>query len=926
MISNTFSILTNAQSRGIVKRLVTYYDESQNEAEKNKFVYNRVGDFPLVQLKKTEIKRNLVRSSSVRIAPPSKTIMNRDIRAAILRSNSFQLGTNVPKLMPTKMRVKDDDQIITNHDPLPIHESPQTAKSVLDALEKNCRKRINNEELTLDRNKRICATSAEAEVVDAPLLREFVAVNHSAKRGREEVSPLKNAFNDSPYTQMRKRLRTKNNALSSSLSSSHFALNALNQAPKQPVLKLSIPTTSTATQHSRPLDEIERQEKQLKEVSISSDKSPAAVIVSLPKTNLEKRLHLFNARVDPSKRRLIADDDDEIKINFVKPRENSQQSEVDILRHVEKQKLSAMLSGLSDGFKSPIDEIKQDFVDAPAAISFTTSTTSSTLAPIATAVSSSSVMSILDTSSSVLVPNATAKTGDGFSLISNITSISPETSPINLLSTAGPTNASSSIVASLAPSIISSGVKELDVLPKPLIGLQFGTTTSAEVTKTSFAMSPATPSPPTTSNSTINLVDPNKSMITFTPIDKASMVATTKTTLVTFGQTPAKELVSGFSFGNSDVQPDQKTTFSFGENSQTPQPINSSMFGTTNNTAFPKTSSVFGQSTMSPPNNDFGAKPFSFGSVTQQQTTQPATTGTFSFGGSTALLNNKSAPSNVFGTSSQMGTQNAAASFGFKPASGAIVNNSVPRFPLISNVTSHDTSTNNMQSTGATNASSGVFASLAPSIVSTGATGINESPKPLNTILSKPFSFGSVANNQQQPAQPATTGTFSFGGNAALPNNFGASSSNVFGNSSQIGTQNQQSVSASFTFKPASGAITNSSTPSFFGHVQPQNSSAAPPAYQFGNSQIGNNVSASFTFGGGSSTNGGQTSQPLPSQSAGFNFGGPQSAPVSGGGFSFQANSLQPQPSSSGGLFNIGTGGSQQQQRRPIRQATRRMK
>jgi len=140
-------------------------------------------------------------------------------------------------------------------------------------------------------------------------------------------------------------------------------------------------------------------------------------------------------------------------------------------------------------------------------------------------------------------------------------------------------------------------------------------------------------------------------------------------------------------------------------------------------------------------------------------------------------------------------------------------------------------------------------------------------------------------------------------------------SQNVFGGNPG------QNVSASFTFKPSTGAVVNNnSAPSVFGqNMNP--SSNVPPAYQFGN-QLGNNVSTSFTFGG-SSANSAQQNAP---QSTGFNFNGPQTAPVSAGAFNFQASQplLTPQPAG-GGLFNIGTGGNQQQ-RRPIRQATRRMK
>lgn len=1005
-------------------------------------MYNRVGDFPLVHLKKTEIKRNIVRSSSVRIAPPSKAVLNRDIRAAILRSNSFQLGSNVPKLMPTKMRAKEDDahQIITNHDPLPIHESPQTAKSVLDALEKNCRKRINNEELTLDRNKRICATSAQPEVVDSPSPREFVTIiQQSAKRGREQVSPLKNV-EDSPYAHMRKRMRTKNNALISSLSSSHYALKRSNQAPLQSIVK---PLISTVTQNSKPLDEIDKQEKQLKEVTISSDKIPA-VTESLPKPQLEKRLHLFNARADLMKRRVVADDDDEPKINFVKPREQSQASDVDILRHVEKQKLSAMLSGLSNGFKSP-DERRKDFVDAPTSVSIsftTTSTTTSSVAPIATpalslpsATSSNSsstpsvpVLSVPTTVTSFsIAPNVAIISSSSADLANKVTSSSTISTPPSLALQVGP----SLTTPSLALSVNSS----LSDPPKPLAGIPFRTTaslsTNDEQTKAAaFPLGIPSLLTPSTKTST-SLIDPNKSLMTFTPVAKAPVASTTiatpATTLGGFGLTKSKDATSnGFSFGSNTNSNSVGT-------SNTLTLIPASTIATTSSLAFsaPATTAfsfgtkqatttsaapIFGMSTgisaVAPISGISGNLGSTVSFIQKPQTTVSSGVGfgfnttkpsdtvanaTFNFGGSTAdpvtttasvnfassnsafgqpAVTTTGSSNSVFGQPAATSTgfptfqqkpqetqqPTGAFSFGQTPTAPVTMNSAAPsafsfggsnQSPVVTQQSGFSFGqSNGVQSTPAAPKACSIFSrlgegqlssisspfgasnnALAPASSSMfGAQNNSTFNKPTNSVFgnsttsppsndfgsAKAFSFGSSISSsnhqqQQQPTQPAATGMFSFGGNTNAPN---TSSSNMFGASNQLGAQN---VSAAFTFKPQSGVANN--TPSVFGQAQPQNSLAALPN-QFGNTQaIGNNVSASFTFGGSSAN----IAQTLPSQSAGFNFGGPQSAPVAPGGFSFpqSQSSLTPQPSSDG-LFNIGTGGNQQ--RRPMRQATRRMK
>lgn len=965
--------------------------------------------------------------------------------------------------MPTKMRAKEDDahQIITNHDPLPAHESPQTAKSVLDALEKNCRKRINNEELTLDRNKRICATSAQPEVVDSPSPREFVTiVQQSAKRGREQVSPLKK-FNDSPYSQMRKRIKTKNNALLSSLSSSHYVLKPLHQAPQHPIAKISILATSTVTQNEKPLDEIDRQEKQMKEVSISSDKIPS-VIESQPKPQLEKRLHLFNARADPTKRRILVDDDDEPKINFVKPREKSNYSDVDAIRQVEKQKLSAMLSGLSDGFKSPSNEHIKDSVDAPGSvsISFTTVTTSSTVAPIATPISSSSSIpsNTLGSLLASTVPGAPAlsvsTTVPSFSIVPSVvttSSILSNTTTIPSASTAAPTTLAITLGAS-DPS-------------KTLVNIPFGSSaiTSAEQTKATISM------PSLLTPSTKSSTDPNKSLMTFTPVAKAPPVAPTGTTTsaggfgliqskdatpigfsfgsntnsngfltthssnpvpaianaqttsspsLSFNNSIAASALPSFSFGTKPVEattttaahnftlgtgvstvapisgisgnlgstvsfiqkPQTTTASGVGFSFNTAQPSNSSVSEKSSNSAFsfggaaavPVTTSTlnfgsnnsaFGQpavTTSGPSNSAFGqpaATSTGFSAFNQkpQETQQPA--GMFAFGQTQAapVTTNSAAPSAFsFGGSNQASVVTQQSGFSFGQA------NNIQSTPVAPKATSSIFSRlgeaqpetkaafsfgGNTQPQHSISSPFGASNNAISSISSPmfGASNNSTFNKPTDSVFgsgttnpvsndfgtaAKTFSFGSSNNNQQQQQPTAATGMFSFGGNTNSHSNNAASSnmSSFIGSASQIRAQNQQNVSASFTFKPTS---TSNSAPSVFSHAPHNVLAAPPPAYhQFENNQaIGNNVSASFTFGGPSG-NGAQSSQPLATQSSGFNFGGPQSAPVAGGGFSFQGAqpSLTPQPSpSGGGLFNIGTGGSQQQ-RRPVRQATRRMK
>lgn len=1040
-----FSILTNAQSPGIVNRLMRYYEESQGDSDKNRYVYNKVGDFPIVQLKKNEIKRNFVRSPSVRIAPPSKSIMNRDIRAAILRSNSFQLGSNVPKLLPVKMRAKDDShQIILNHEPLPINEHPQSAKSVLDALEKNCRKRINNEELTLDRNKRICAQTQE--VVDAS--RDFIPIaQQSGKRGRDQISPGKNS-EDSQNSQLRKRSRIRNNALLSSLSSSTFLLKPFNSKPSFSPPK-PVATSSVTSIQTKALDEIElANELPFKPVEeeIQSEKAPPKLD---PPT---KRLHLFN--IDPSTfhPKSVIDDDDEVKINFVKPRQTKSNLGVDIVRHIQQDKLAMMLSGLSDGFKSPTKEVTfaQDVVDlVPASISFTTSTTTSAVAPI-----------ISPIQSNPLLPLNVDSTSTNSLLV-------PASKPIE--------------TAIAMPSPIISTSKATEIV-KPLPTFQFGITTTAPSTNTSTALpslvvAPVSTTPAvlhkvpagtgilfntTTQSNSTSTPDQSKPLISFTPISKDSnissplSVASTSSSLITnsvsaslttmsnpgFGFGDKKEVASGFSFGNNGsslgfnkssaetvvpanvivtstttTSPSSfifstptTTAFSFGTN---PVPmtaaasgintgISSSLAGALTNTVSfiekpatttasgigfsfnnntsanpvvpttsPSSGFSFGSSqnkvsansipapTATPNSFSFGASSNnsvfgqpqqqtqpqsgfpSFGQKTEapssgmfsftQKTTDPVTvttTSTFSFGGSThaaptqesgfsfgqsnavqpTLANHSTTSGSIFSRLSDKSTE-------VKPAFSFGGSNQTQPTKVVSpfgNITNNNSSNNNSQGT-------------LPLFGSSGVSAFNQTTTPNNSIFggsqpmtqsndfggnTKPsieglFAFG-TSNNQQQ-AQPALNATFDFG-KAAGQNN--SQISNAFGG---------PNVTASFTYKPSTGAIVNNnSAPNIFGQNQSSTTSGPPAYHQFG-SPISNNVSTSFTFGGASNNSVQQTAP----QPTGFNFNAPQSAPVSGA-FNFQAAqpSLTPQPSS-GGLFNIGTGGNQ---RRPMRQGTRRIK
>ena len=1041
----SFSILTNAQSRGIVKRLVTYYDESQGEADK-KYVYNRVGDFPIVQLKKTEIKRNLVRSSSVRIAPPNKTIYNRDIRAAIIRSNSI-IGGSVPKLQPTKMRAKDDlHQIITNHEPLPIDESVQSAKSVLEALEKNCRKRINNEELTLDRTKRICAT----ETVDSSS-REFIPIAQSAKRGRDQSSPSSQS-SDSPNSQLKKKFRMKNNALTCSRSSSNL-IPFISQT-SLPAVKNSLKTFQLS-ETLKANDEVENAEKRLRETSVSEMK------IEKSKPSQEKRLHLFNTKTEkfPMIFRSNDDEDEEFKVNFVKPRAKPVNfEESDAIATIESKKLSAMLSGLSDGCKSPVRENSSDTVDKPltvvasssvtASISFTTTTTSSTAAPITTPVSSTlSLSGTTSSTSSLLIPPLKV---DSLSS-SNKTQLNESISKAPEFQFGAPTTLSSSLSTSVA-STKSGRISPLAIFSTP--GMLIPTSQpSIDANKSLITFTPVAkpavqvPSAPLAMTSSISAATSTTALsfgatgtpsFTFGAAKEASKVGTsttpanilplipsaviskspsavmmsppalnfesTQANSFTFGAKPSvsvapksNSVISGISSLSSNsgslgsavsfLQKPETTTasgigFSFSASANstvanTTSSNNGISFGSTHSGAAPSsfnfggsTNPAFGNSTTSTfgssaaPKSTFGqpqthqavtASPvFSQSSLMTTSFGQPSSSQAPSFSGFAQPSTVNVQPSGIplsFGQKIVPTAASATKSSTFSFGSSAVTTASSFSFGQVNSVQPVTTTApasifgrlgdkqtetkpafsfggSNQQQTNAPSPFGGnsnppstpnMFGSIStPAFghtnnnqpASTNMFGNNPAPNNEFNTSSKPasggiFSFGGPTNAPAPaPANPSP-GIFSFGGGLNTPNN-SSQSQNVFGASTP-----SQNVSASFTFKPSSGTVSTNPGPNVFG--QPQ-SSAALPSYQFGAST----ANVSFTFGAAAAT-----PQVAP-QSSGFNFGGPQSAPPAAGAFNFQhAAPAAPQPS--GGLFNIGTGGNQQQ-RRPIRQAMRRMK
>ncbi|KAL7025822.1 hypothetical protein ACKWTF_013653 [Chironomus riparius] len=878
-------VLTDAQSNGIVSRLVKYYDQS-NEPEKSKPVYSKFGDFPIVQLKKTELKRSISRSTSVRIAPPNKTVMNPNLRAAIMRSSSFQLNSGLPKIVPTKMRARDDShKIITNHEPITDPNYPVSSKSVLDALEKNCRKRINNEELILDRSKKVCAPIIP-DSVDSP--KEFMTIPQSAKRNREETSPdnsYTRAVLDSTNNQQSKRVKTKNNALLSSLSSSHYKLPALSSSlhnnSRISSVAPSLPQVMTSKQK-----DVEIINEEVNKVKIDDAKASELK----PQNEVEpptKKLQLFNTRPDPNaafnraKFRALDDnadddDDDEIKIRFVKPKEKVLEN-YEVINYVEKDKLNKMLKGLSQGIKSPekgIQEKGKDTIDSKitsvsvqpvASISFTTSTTSSSIAPISTPASTSN--SVISTNSSSILSNLVSDKKDAessASITSTIPSLISTSTVLSITSSSSSLTSTESTISK--PNIggfsfgFSAATTTQSEIPKSTSSIVSSVITSTAAPNTSIVSPMGIQSKPLSPlalfgnnpKSDLNAVDPNKSLISFTPIKptesvqqpsislQTSTVTSSSTSLPVFGASN----VGGFKFGEpAGLKNDNKpmTGFGFGSNPaqtekvETPKVLGGFNFGASNTTA---------------------------------QNSAPTSTPSFSFGSNQAIPKISSASSLMPATTSQnltfqSPTATTSASTNMFSFGG---NQAAPSFAGI-------------QASAPTFGQSTAQATV-PSFGQTTGIGINKPPE-TTTASGVGFSFGGT--NTNKPANsgfpfgtpnPTTTAssTFTgFGQSATTAQSTGLFSSAITTTSAPSFSFNSNTVSTSNT--PVNSAFTG------FGSVNPTvQKTEAPSMFSFQKPQTAP-VTTNSTFGFGNTMNSATTAlSAQPSQNSAFSFG--QSGPT----------------------------------------------
>ncbi|XP_055641898.1 nuclear envelope pore membrane protein POM 121 isoform X2 [Toxorhynchites rutilus septentrionalis] len=386
-------VYTDAQSRGLVNRLVKYHDKSQstlNRSQSMTNLYTKPGQFPVVHLRKTEIKYSPRRNSSitsVRIAPPEKSVFQANTRSNILRAGSLL----VPSENHLKASRAQEDETDSENKVIAPTAEVETAptRSVLDALKEISRKRINNEELDADRIKKQCKELTEVDTVGV-----------GTKRARELPSSASPPLAGSADQQLqKKRLCSKNNDISSSLSSS-LVMNTpkrveyvqprpgrLNVDQSFSSQAISPGSCETAVARESRVDSLDTGKVRRTESSPLPQTVKAVAEVQLPAAirpqPKQPKITLFNKKYDESLVRPATvddkedrDDDDELggRISFIKPKQKSPilNSDQVALKRVEKSKLSLILSCLSDDYndeeeapKEVLSVLKKDTVDAP---------------------------------------------------------------------------------------------------------------------------------------------------------------------------------------------------------------------------------------------------------------------------------------------------------------------------------------------------------------------------------------------------------------------------------------------------------------------------------------------------------------------------------------------------------------------------------
>ena len=140
-------VYRDTQSNGFSSRIVKYYEKSQAKTRPiASRVYKRPGEFPVVNLEKSEINLNLRQNAEapkVKIAPPIRSNYQANSRSEILRTGSLSgMAATLNKSTQASTLVSRSE-----NEPLePSNTDYETpTRSVLDALKEISRKRIHCE-------------------------------------------------------------------------------------------------------------------------------------------------------------------------------------------------------------------------------------------------------------------------------------------------------------------------------------------------------------------------------------------------------------------------------------------------------------------------------------------------------------------------------------------------------------------------------------------------------------------------------------------------------------------------------------------------------------------------------------------------------------------------------------------------------------
>ncbi|XP_058824964.1 mucin-2 [Topomyia yanbarensis] len=931
-------IYTDAQSRGLVNRLVKYHDKTQSPLNRSQSVtslYSKPGQFPVVHLKKTEIKysprRNNSSITSVRIAPPEKSVFQANTRSNILRAGSLLIPAE-PHLKMARTQQHEDEIDAENRVIAPSTElEAAPTRSVLDALKEISRKRINNEELDADRIKKQCKELSEIDSGGA-----------GTKRAREITSSASPPSRGSADQQLQtKRLCSKNNDISSSLSSS-LVMNTPKRvehvAPRPARLNVdqsfSTPATLNATvpvsmiESSKPAKLSRIDSAPLPQITrIVPEFQPPLAERPQPK---QPKLTLFNKKYDETVVRPAStdsedqDDDDELggRISFIKPKDKSpiMSSDKVALKRVERSKLSLILSCLSDDFdkdeESPIVTPKQasfytaDTVDAMPKVEEKKEAVS---VPRMSGISALMNSPIKDPGLGKIVPPKPVenskiieqpKSAAGFAFGSTTATVSSAsvtaqqsdtsfsfgtpTKPITSEVKSSETP-SGGFVFGLPATTSTTSVPKSD--PPPTYSFPAAVTTSAPAQVKIDPISVATTAEPSTTTNLISfspvpLLKPQTEKTSFAVPSTTASVTTQST--ATFGSgvsafkppattisnvtaTPAvtTSVTTLPAFGNPTTNTSTANNGGFSFGATVPKPVSSSA-----NTF------SFGSSTIKPPT-----------AAVAPTTAPPSTTATPTFGG---FVN---APTTTT-TASSFGPATTAPAFGFSattspPSFGASnafggfgANNAVPTTTASFGATATPSTT-----------SSNVFGAAT-------ATTKTEAPSFGQPNLNSTFSFGAAS----EPAAVAASnsGAFSFGAGSS---NVSSTSSNIFGNAINASSTNNTTFGTNTSnAAPSFGTIGNNNQPSGFGAPPASTTNSGTSAFgapgggfgaapAFGTGTSGAASAPSSVFGNATSTLSPFSSAASPSNST---------SGVFGAAIGSSNNNSNSQTTSTSGAFTFG--------------------